>query len=407
MTAPKSLPTAPSKKSDDHDHADRPAAKTPATVGPVLPTAPQFDSGRKIPAIGSELKGSFTPPATAKKDDHDRDHKSDRTPDRRPNDDRNDHDHSHSSHAHHHRSTWIILGGAGPFVPRGFGYAPGWRYGYGFWSPFAPVQPVVPVVTQVNPVVTSVNVVPSIGAAPRPMQMTMEEFAALPLARQRELLMQALNALEDEFARSPNGEDWSRHLQLAATAQLIGEGDVPPDPTTRARLRGIIDVFDEVAADEDLRAVSQLWSFQALEMGLRELAAEPIDKSRFQLSRQAAAFSKTLDSWNNGQRWRDYLQLEWLIGTEAEMQLDLPARQERFEKLLAKFDRVKEDSQFAIVSQAPQFRTTHAALASFVRELQGFIQSVEAERQTPPEPKTPPEPEAKPLPPVPQIQPLP
>jgi hypothetical protein len=392
------LPDSASKKGDDHGHAKQPPANNPATVGPVLPAAPKFESDRKIPAVGSELKGTFTSPATAKKDDHDHD----QTPFRRPTTDRHDDDHNHSSHSHHtHRSTWIILGGAGPFLPRGFGYAPGWRYGYGYWSPFAPIQPVVPVVTQVNPVITSVNVAPSIGPAPRPMQMTMEEFAALPLARQRELLMQALNALEDEFARSPNGEDWSRHLQLATTAQLIGEGDVPPDPATRARLRGVIDVFDDVAADSDLRAVSELWSFQALEMGLRELAAEPIDKSRFRLSRQAAAFSKTLDSWDNGQRWRDYLQLEWLIGTEAEMRLDLPARQERFQKLLAKFDRVKEDPQFAIVSQAPQFRTTHAALASFVGDLQGFIQSVEAERQAQPEPA------AKPLPPVPQAPPQP
>ena len=207
----------------------------------------------------------------------------------------------------------------------------------------------------------------------------------MPLERQRDLLLLALNALEEDFARSPNGDDWSRHLQLATVAKLVTQEDQSLDGTTRARLRNIAQLFDEVAANADYKAVSDLMSFRALQAGLHEFAAEEIDRSRRQLSLTAGGFSKTLEAWSSGQRWRDYLQLNWLIGTEEEMQIDLETRLVRFEKLLDKFDRVKSDDQFQVVTQPREFGLTHEALRRFVGHLQQLVAQVRTTEQPQPE----------------------
>lgn len=265
----------------------------------------------------------------------------------------------------------MILGGLGS--SDGGWYGPGYGQTYGGWANdvyYVPAQTYVPAVS------ASVPVVVDSGTLPQPAPTPSEEFSMLPIARQRELLMQALNALEDDFARSPNGDDWSRHLQLATVAKLIGEGDAPTDQVTRARLRSVVELFDEVAANSDYRAVSELLSFRSLQAGLREFASEPIGQARGRLSRTANSLSQRFKAWPNGDRWNEYLQVAWLVGTEEEERLEMPERLIRFEKLLAKFDRIQSDEQFKVVSEDPAFGPTHAALRGFVKELQLVVTPV-------------------------------
>ena len=284
--------------------------------------------------------------------------------------DRDDHNHNHYGNSNRTNWSLIILGGAAP-VGRGW-YGPGYGRTYGGWNNntyYVPAQTYGPVINAPAPV----NVAPA--PLPQPVRTTNEDFSMLPIARQRELLLQALNALEDDFARSPNGDDWSRQLQLATTAKLIGEGDEPTEQITRARLRSVVELFDEVAENPDYRPVSELLSFRSLQAGLREFASEPIGQARGRLSRSADLLTQQLKTWPTGERWKDYLQVAWLVGTEEEEKLEMPERLVRFEKLLAKFDRVKTDEQFQVVSQEPTFGTTHAALQVFVRELRLVIEA--------------------------------
>lgn len=278
----------------------------------------------------------------------------------------------------------MIIGGS-LLGPRSYGYSYG--YGPGYYGPtYVYTEPsAVYVPTPVVSSTASIDSYPAGGVAPpQQTQMTPDEFAALPLERQRDLLLQALNALEEDFARSPNGEDWSRHLQLATIAKLVTEGDQRPDAAMRVRLRSIVQLFDEVAANADYKAVSELTSFRVLHAGLHEFAAEEIDRSRRQLSMSAVGLSKSLEAWSSGERWRDDLQLGWLIGTDEEMQIDLDTRLVRFEKLLEKFDRVKSDDQFQIVTQPREFGLTHEALRRFVGHLRQLVTEVrKAELQSP------------------------
>ncbi len=296
------------------------------------------------------------------------------------------HHHGSSSYSGHHHSgglSWLIIGGS---YSRPYSY--GYGYGPGYFGPTyvysAPTTVYVP--TPVVDSSVSINSYAAAGVAPpQTQQLTPDEFAALPLERQRDLLLQALNALEEDFARSPNGEDWSRHLQLATIAKLVTDGEERPDATLRARLRSVVQLFDEVAANADFKAVSDLTSFRVLHVGLHEFAAEEIDRSRRQLSHAASNLSKSLEAWSSGQRWRDYLQTEWMIGTDEEMQIDLEARLVRFETLLEKFDRVKSDEQFQIVTQPREFGLTHDALRRFVGHLQQLVSEARNAEQPKPE----------------------
>lgn len=276
--------------------------------------------------------------------------------------------------------SWLIVGGSF-FGPSSYGHGYGSNnYGPGYYGPtyvYVPTPVVSPNV--------SINSYSAGGIVPpQQQQLTPDEFAALPLERQRDLLLQALNALEEDFARSPSGQDWSRHLQLATIAKLVTDGEDRPDATLRARLRSVVQLFDEVAANADYKAVSELTSFRVLHVGLHEFAAEDIDRSRRRLSHAASNLSKSFEAWSSGQRWRDYLQVAWMIGTDEEMQIDLEARLVRFEKLLDKFDRVKSDDQFEVVTQPREFQLAHVALRQFVGDLQRLVDEVRK-----PEPQQP------------------
>lgn len=385
-------------KHTEHKHeSSKPVAHGSHGTSP-LPTAPKFETNGKSPPFGSSLTASkpsavpsahhhghsttATPrlpsnslPGRKDHDDH-RDHR-DSSDDRHTSDRRHDdHDHSHrhgySSGPRRSRGlSWLILGGSS--LGRncyGYGYGPG--YCAPTYSYTAPSEVYVST-TVVQPEVSINSYSAASVIPPQQQQLTPDEFAALPLERQRELLLQALNALEEDLTRSPNGEDWSRHLQLATIAKLVTDGEGRPDATLRARLRSIVQLFDEVAGNTDYKAVSDLMSFRVLHMGLHEFAAEEIDRSRRQLSNAASNLSKSLEAWSSGQRWRDYLQVEWMIGTDEEMQIELEARLARFEKLLEKFDRVKSDDQFQVITQSPEFGLTHESLHRFVSHLQQLV----------------------------------
>ena len=417
-----------------HNHAaTKPVTPIIVPAGP-LPTPPKFDANAKIPPFGSGLDGAkkpitATPP---KKPDHkpdatlgkpgnvgqgnaalgnltpnkpvtgiqkggpDHDHHPNDRDRRGPNNFSSNYSQQSANVPHHHHfgsMMWLSIGN--PYVaPRPFGYGYGYGYGYGngfgpgYYGPTyvytTPATVYVPVPVA-NPNV-SINTVPAGVAPPQQQQLTPDDFAALPLERQHDLLLQALNALEEDLARSPNGDDWSRHLELATIGKLITEDEGAPELTTRVRLRAVVQIFDEVAANADYKAVSNLMSFRSLQGGLHEFAAEDIDRSRRQLSLAAGGFSKTLEAWNSGERWREYLQLNWLIGTEEEMKIDLGERLTRFEKLLNKFDRVKSDDQFAIVTQPREFEMTHEALRGFVGHLQALVTDIRNAEQEAPKP---------------------
>lgn len=384
-----------------------------------IPAAPKLETKGRIPEFGSPLVGS--PNNSTKSITKDHEHKSDsdtRLPrnsiptaqqtrggskdnhDHRDSGDRQHDNHSHNQNQSHHddhghnhshyrgyssgfrRSnnlSWLIIGNS-LFGSRSYGY--GYGYGPDYFGPTyvytAPTQVFV-----TAPATSSYSA--GILAPPQQQQMTPDEFSGLPLGRQRELLLQALNALEEDFARSPNGDDWSRHLQLETIAKLITEGEQAPDATTRARLRSIVQLFDGVAANMDYRAVSELTSFNVLHAGLHEFSAEEIDRSRRQVSITASVLSKSLDAWTSGERWREYLQLSWLIGTDEEMQIDLEARLVRFEKLFDKFNRVQSDDQFQIVTQPGEFGRAHEALRDFVGRLRNLVAEIQQAEQSSPD----------------------
>ena len=413
----------------EHKHpVAKPATPIAVPTGP-LPTPPKFDANAKIPAFGSGLDGTKKHTAAAPPKKHD--HKPDAIPGKQgnagignfapgkpvtgnqPGHDDHDRQHNdrdrrgannfgsnyahqsgivpHNHHDHFGSMTWLSIGS--PYAgPRPFGYGYGYGYGNGFGPGFCgptyvyTTPATVYVTTPVANPNVSVNTVPAGVAPPQQQQLTPDDFAALPIERQHDLLLQALNALEEDLARSPNGNDWSRHLELATLAKLITEDEGAPEPTTRVRLRAIVQIFDELAANPDYKAVSDLMSFRSLQAGLHEFAAEDINRSRRQLSLAAGGFSKTLDAWNSGERWREYLQLNWLIGTEEEMKIDLDERLVRFEKLLNKFDRVNGDDQFAVVTQPREFGTTHEALRGFVGHLQALVTDIRNAEQEAPKP---------------------
>ncbi len=221
-------------------------------------------------------------------------------------------------------------------------------------------------VTSQSPIVTSVPA-PAITA-----NLTAEEFNSLKFVDQRKLLVQNANQLRDELLAAENGESWVRYLQLSAVASVVGEGDEPPNAETRQQISGIADLFDETVRNPTFQDVTQSQSFRTLHLSLREFSTEPVVHLRRLLTTSAQELSQKLNDWENGDRWRTYLQLDSLLSLDDSL-VDADQRLAELDVLQAKLERVQTGVAFETVRSEEAFQHTRLALQWYVGELRRVL----------------------------------
>ncbi len=280
----------------------------------------------------------------------------------------------HDDHDHHHHGgkadtgdliRLFLFSNSGlnrPYGYGGYGYGP--RNDPGFGRPiYVTPQYVVPVIPQQQ-------FQPGVDAPPPPRLVvpTSEQFGSLAMPHQRELLLHAINSLDDDLTRVATGSQWKQHLQLAGLSEALTEVDGPLDATGRERFRKHGEIFEGVAQDPAYRSISGLWGFGTSRVGLREFSEEPIIQIRRAVAMNAGWLSKALDEVSTGTQWKTHLRLETLMARD-EQGISAAEALDRFDPVLAKFDRVQADPQYESVNELSGFQATHSALSDFVREL--------------------------------------
>ncbi len=253
-----------------------------------------------------------------------------------------------------------------PYGYGGYGYGP--RTGPGFGRPlYGSPQYVVPVIPQQQ---FQQQYQPGVDAPPPPRMVvpTQEQFGSLAMPHQRELLLHAINSLDDDLTRVGTGSQWKKHLQLAGLGESLTEVDGPLDAPEREKFRKHAEVFEGVAQEPAYRSIAGLWGFGTLRVGLREFAEEPIIKIRRAVAINAGWLSKAFEEVGTGSQWRTHLRLETLMARD-DQGISAAEALDRFELVLTKFDRVQADPQYESVNELPGFQATHSALTDFVREL--------------------------------------
>lgn len=275
-------------------------------------------------------------------------------------------------HRHHHGKAdtndlirLFLFSNGGRNRPYGYG-----GYGYGPRNDPGFGRPIYVAPQYVIPVTPQQQFQPGIDAPPPPRLVvpTSEQFGSLAMPHQRELLLHAINSLDDDLTRIATGSQWKQHLQLAGLSEALTEVDGPLDATGRERFRKHAEVFDSVAQDPAYRSIAGLWGFGTLRVGLREFSEELVIQIRRAVAMNAGWLFKALDEVSTGTQWKTHLRLEMLMARD-EPGISAAEALDRFDPVLAKFDRVQADPQYESVNELPGFQATHSALSDFVREL--------------------------------------
>ena len=78
---------------------------------------------------------------------------------------------------------------------------------------------------------------------------------------------------------------------------------------TRELLRAIADRFDKTAENPEHRGLTDSWEFQTLRNGLRDYAADPVERQKRRVIASVDQLRRSLARVKTGTRWNEYLEL--------------------------------------------------------------------------------------------------
>ncbi len=193
------------------------------------------------------------------------------------------------------------------------------------------------------------------------------------------LLLVASEGYSRELDDYKNGETWEKYFKLAQIIEFLKTKPNPPDAASRTTLAEVLKRLDSTAKNTEYDAVTKSWGFKTLQLGLREYALPPKERSGHLLSTNLQKISDSLGGVTTGEGWKKHLHIEEL-GKLAENAGENDVSQaKRLEMILAKFDAVAQNSQYQVIAELDGFAGTRAGL-------QRYINALQADRpaQTPP-----------------------
>jgi len=142
------------------------------------------------------------------------------------------------------------------------------------------------------------------------------------------------------------------------------------DRDSRERLAKIADRFEKVAAEPGYEKIAAVAGFQTLRLGLREYTLPPAERQTHVLSARLPILTSALDRQRTGAAWKEFLKLEQLkrlLGSDDDRQSkDLDTLVE----ILGRFEKIRRDPQYAVVSRTRGFESTCEALRALVETLE-------------------------------------
>ncbi len=202
---------------------------------------------------------------------------------------------------------------------------------------------------------------------------TVVEFGQMNWLSLSQAVREWTTRLDADLGRFPSGEFWKSSLKTAEIAALVpAEHNGPPDEDVRQRLRAIFEIHETVGAAPELNGVVGLASFRVLHAALGEYSTPPEQRLRRQLFTAAGELYRSLQHYNTGPSWQEYLMLSpgralaeaRLAGAEFAPNLaELTAA-------LGRFDSVRRNPEYGEISRLAAFKATHELLEVYVQQLQ-------------------------------------
>ena len=202
---------------------------------------------------------------------------------------------------------------------------------------------------------------------------TVVEFGQMSWPSLNQAVREWTARLDADLSRFPSGEFWKSSLKTAEIATLVpAEHDGPPAEDVRQRLRAIFEIHETVGTSPELNGVVGLASFRALHAALGEYSTPPEQRVRRQLFSAAGELYRSLQHYNTGAGWQEYLMLSpgrALAAVRLAGAADGPSLAE-LTAALGRFDSVRRNPEYGEISRLPAFKSTHDILAVYVQQLQ-------------------------------------
>ena len=210
-------------------------------------------------------------------------------------------------------------------------------------------------------------------AAPRRAVAAPDQFAALTVDQQRRLLQLALVSLEEDLNGLSSGNGWTKYLHLRSLLRLIAlQKSEMPDEDARLRLKTIADQYDAVQANSRYRRISGLWGFQTLQIGLREYAAEPIQRDARGVRVNSRQLRRSLEGVQRGDGWIGYFELDEMDKLAQSTEKLSPATGDKLREMIVRLDQVSKNPAYGTISSMRGFDATHRSLKRLADRFQHF-----------------------------------
>lgn len=196
-----------------------------------------------------------------------------------------------------------------------------------------------------------------------------ERIGRLDAERREQLRTEARDRADPED-RSPLKQATSRRRER-------------PVNGSREQLVEIAARFDEVAGNPDYHRIAELYSFQTLRLGLHEYTLPARERQVHVLSASVPTLIRALRGPSLGPTWISYLHLETLaelVGDDSDLK---PADADLLTVILGRFESVRENPDYRVITEMPGFETTRDALSEYILAVEKDIALVESAPRIP------------------------
>jgi len=212
---------------------------------------------------------------------------------------------------------------------------------------------------------------------------TADETAAMAGVEVRGLLLFAVDRFNEELNGISTGSGWRDYLRVEKLRELVpapptappapGEelpADPPITPPAQQELAGILQRFDETAANPEYGQISGMWGFQTIQVTLRELLVPPVERLHKQLKLSAEFLEADLQEIETAASWIAHLKIADLkrLATVRPQDFSIADRRQ-MEEMIATFDRVAADPAYQTISDLPGFRMASHVMRAYLTQL--------------------------------------
>lgn len=196
-----------------------------------------------------------------------------------------------------------------------------------------------------------------------------EELGSLDWGTLRRSVAQWTAELDFDLGQISTGELWKAHLKTAELAALVrSQQDAPPGEQERIQLREILAIHQATARSSAYRRITDQPSFRALGAVLAEYTTTADERLRRQLFAAAGELDRSLEQFETGNTWQQYLEVAPGKSLAADQTGRAPASSSTtaLADVLARFESVRHNDDYRVIAAVPAFKATHDLLAAYL-----------------------------------------